>query len=73
MNIIKLIYYKSYKINVLYVLLTFLLLINGYIFQKCPHCNNESKSLGRHLWRCKAKLSNTPVVIQNFHGNELQQ
>ena len=36
----------------------------------CEHCGKYFKVLGRHIWRCKARLSTTPLqsMLGNGHG-----
>ena len=36
----------------------------------CEHCGKYFKVLGRHIWRCKARLSTTPLqsTLGNGHG-----
>ena len=43
---------------------------------RCPHCNEDFISLGRHTWRCKGRISSiapAQTVNENRHTNSADQ
>ena len=40
------------------------------IEEKCQYCNKNFKSLGRHVWRCTAKLYTQSSQITGNHGDQ---
>ena len=51
------------------ILLTRFYLIKGV---ECEFCHKDFSSIGRHLWRCKAKLtSNNHPIVQNQPTNNV--
>ena len=40
------------------------------IEEKCSYCNKNFESLGRHVWRCTAKLYTKPSQITGNHGDQ---
>ena len=39
--------------------------------ERCQFCNKIFKSLGRHSWRCKAKLHTYPLQVDRNHDNDI--
>ena len=40
------------------------------IEEKCQYCNKNFKTLGRHVWRCTAKLYTQSSQITGNHGDQ---
>ena len=41
--------------------------------EKCNFCNKNFKSLGRHLWRCPAKIHSKPLQVTRIHGSDINR
>ena len=44
--------------------------VSNGIEEKCQYCNKNFKSLGRHVWRCTAKLYTQSSQITGNHGDQ---
>ena len=51
----------------------YLLLLTGFNNGKetCPFCGKKFNTLGRHIWRCTAKLTQKPLQVVCNHGNDI--